>query len=103
MKHTQVEKLTFFIDYSRRYHQNFVVTLLDLRNAALCEVDHDFIQAVLSLHHISRDNRNLIPELYKDYRIESRTNIYITSPVKVGKEAVISFTLNITFCKTLKY
>ena len=38
------------------------VTLLDLCNATFCEVDHDFIQAALSLDHIPRDISNLMPE-----------------------------------------
>ena len=62
VEHT--ETLTYLINHARRYHRNLIVTLLDLRNTAFVEADHDLIQAVLSLHHITRDIRNLIPELY---------------------------------------
>ena len=98
MEHTKT--LTYLINHARRYHRNIIVTLLDLGNAAFSEVDHDFIQAVLSLHHIQRDICNLIAEPCKDYRIASGTNNYITSPTKVEKGFVMSFTLNITFCET---
>ena len=62
VEHT--ETLTYLINRAQRYDRNLIVTLLDLRNAAFGEVDHDLIQAVLSLHHITRDIHNLIPELY---------------------------------------
>ena len=70
------------INHARRYLQNLIVTSLDLYNAF---GDHDFIQAVLSYHHIPRDIHNIIAELYKDYRIAVGTNNYIASRVKVKK------------------
>ena len=51
-----------FINYPWRYQQNLIVTLLDLRNS-FREVEHDFIQTVLSYHHIPRDICNLKTEL----------------------------------------
>lgn len=83
MEHT--ETLTYLKNDTRRYHRNLIATLLDLRNAAFSEVDHDFIQAVLSLHHIPKDIHNIISDLYKDYRNARGTNDYITGLIKVER------------------
>ena len=80
VEHTEI--LTYLIHHARRYHRNLTVTLLDLRNVAFGEVEHDFIQAVLSYH---KNICNLIAELYKDYQIAIGTSNYIKSPVKVKK------------------
>ena len=82
VEHTEL--LTCMINHARRYQRDLIVTLLDLRNA-FGEVDHQFIQSILTYHYIPQEIKSLVTALYQDYTISIGTKEYVTNPILVRK------------------
>ena len=82
IEHTKI--LTYVINHARKKQWNFVITLLDLKDA-FGEVDHELITYVLKFHHVLDHIIQLIKYLYTDYRIFIATDEYLTLPITVEK------------------
>ena len=81
-EHTEV--LTYVINHVRKKQRNFVVTLIDLKNA-FGEVDHKLLAEVLKYHKVPDHIITLITSLYTDYFISVVTDSYLKSPIKVRR------------------
>ena len=83
IEHTQ--QLAYITRHAKRKQKTLVVTLLDLKNA-FGEVSHSLIPTVLQFHHIPREMKNIISELYSGFSTSIATKTFVTSPLQVEKE-----------------
>ena len=77
--------LTYVTNHARKRQRDLVITLIDLRKA-FGEVHHSLLRRVLDFHHIPRELRELVFEMYKDFYVTIGTARYTTTyPIKIER------------------
>ena len=76
--------LTYLINNARNKQRSLVISLIDLKNA-FGEVNHRFLKAILSYHHLPEHMVDLIFSLYNDCKISIATDNFLTNLIKVER------------------
>ena len=82
LEHTS--QMANIIDKARTKQRSVVITLLDLKNA-FGEVHHNLIQTVLDYHHIPKEIKAMVKNLYTDFKTSIITSDFSTPYITVGR------------------